>query len=221
MDRPTKTMAGAVQLRTLLRAGRRTQTPKLSEMCISTLVQQSHPTPPPQEPDDPPIISFEQSQNIFIANAGWVWVEHHEGLPVLVAVFRNRIRGVGIPTPIAYRVSAHLTFKSTTKTISVDHGAWVGEYTYFAEFKPNDFRKLVVVLHDQNNVFCTMRNFCSSDPRKQRIRSGVTNIHHPAHLPLSDEEWEVEIVLVESDTALFSRKFWLRANPGGGWLLLP
>jgi hypothetical protein len=176
--------------------------------------------PPPKEPDDPPVINFEEARNIFIANSGWVWVEHHEGLPALVAVFRNRIRGVGIPTPIAYRVSAHLTFRSANHTVSIDHGAWLGEYTYLTDFQPNDVRKLVVVLHDQHNLFCTMRNYCSSDPRKQRFRSGG-NIRRPAHIPLNDDEWEVEIVLVESDTALFSRKFWLRTGSAGGWLLLP
>jgi len=138
-DGPAKTIVETVESRTLLRVGRRN----------AKVVGEVHfhggaaaPTSPlPQEPDDPPIISFEESQNIFIGNSGWVWVEHHEGLPVLVAVFRNRIRGVGIPTPIAYRVSAHLTFKSPNTTVRVDHGAWVGEYTYYAEFKPNDVRK--------------------------------------------------------------------------------
>jgi hypothetical protein len=101
----------------------------------------------------------------------------------------------------------------------VDHGAWVGEYTYFTDFKPNDQRKLVVVFQDKDSLY-TMRNFCALDPRQGRIRSGVTTIHHPENIPLvGDGEWEVEIVLVESDTALFSRKFWLRKRPSGEWTL--
>jgi hypothetical protein len=132
--------------------GNATATAKSGDIYIGTLP----PVPPPPvstEPDDAPILSFEESQNIFLADTGWVWIEHSDGLPVLVAVFRNRIRGVGIPTPIAHQVSAHLTFRSKAQTVSVDHGAWVGEYTYFAEFKPNDVRKLVVAVIDQNQVF--------------------------------------------------------------------
>jgi hypothetical protein len=178
------------------------------------------PVATPKESDDPAVISFEDSQNTSIVNSGWVFVEHAGGIPILVAVFRNKIRGVGITTPIAYRVTAHLTFKSKQKTVSVDHGAWLGEYTYFTDFRPNDQRKLVVVFKNENSALCTMRNFCSFDPRQRRMRSGITTIHHPAHIPLGDQEWEVEIVLVANDTALFSRKFWLRALPDGGWTLI-
>jgi hypothetical protein len=66
------------------------------------------PTTVPIEPDDPPILSFEDSLDIHIVSNGWVFVEQVEGVQILIAAFRNRIRGVGIPTPIAYRVSAHL-----------------------------------------------------------------------------------------------------------------
>jgi hypothetical protein len=44
------------------------------------------PAPTSQEPkpDDPPVISFEDSLNICILNSGWVFVEHGEGVPTLV-----------------------------------------------------------------------------------------------------------------------------------------
>jgi hypothetical protein len=195
-------------------------TAKIGDIHLHTGSPVTAPVPTIKKPDDPAVISFEDSQNTFIVNSGWVFVEQEGGIPILVAVFRNSIRGVGITTPIAYRVTAHLTFKSRQKTVSVDHGAWLGEYTYFTDFRPNDQRRLVVVFRNENSTLCTMRNSCSFDPRQRRMRAGITTIHHPAHIPLGDEEWEVEIVLVASDTALFSRKFWLRERPDGGWDLI-
>jgi len=134
---------------------------------------------------------------------------------VLIAKFRNPRRGVGQTTPTAYGVHAQLTFRSSAKKeIGIHHGHWLGRYEHFIDFGPGETRILAVLLSKGNTLSYTLENHNSFDPRKRRIRSGITVLHGPTTVLLSEFN-EVEIALISKQATLYASTFGLDVGSDG------
>ena len=97
----------------------------------------------------------------------------------------------------------------------VHYGHWIGRYEHFVDFGPGDSRTLVVILSKDNALFYALENHNSFDPRKGRMRSGVTVLYGPKTVNLPEDTYMVEIALVSGETTLYEHDFLLAREPDG------
>ena len=93
-------------------------------------------------------------------------------------------------------------------------GHWIGWYEHFTEFGAGDVRTLVVILSKKVFLY-TLENHNEFDPRKRRIRSGITTLHGPKTVLLPEDIHFIEIALISGETTLFEHDFVLASDPDG------
>ncbi len=177
---------------------------------------QTSPATPPELEDPIPSLDFLGYEHVRLRSDRCVLVEHTEGAEALVAEFQNTLYGVGTKTPVAYAVTAQLTFRTDKgKQVYLHHGTWVGAYTHFVKFDPGKNHRLIVLTRTQQGALFSLENHNSSNPFARRPRSGLTIPNPPQAVSLPEGVYSVEIALVEDNVALYQHQFVLAADPDG------
>ena len=167
-----------------------------------------------KEDSDLPILEFTNFKTLNVA-AGLLRNED-VGASVLMAEFCNPLRELKRETPTAYKVLAQLTFRFDKEhEISIPSGHWLLNYQKFAQFDPGIRRLLIVALSVSGDIFYTLRNNNSVDPRTRRWRSGMTILRAPVTVPFLGRPDSVEIALVADGMALFKHEFLITQESDG------
>lgn len=170
---------------------------------------------PADEKEPIPLLELAQLERFTINRGSGILRVEDADAHVVTSKFRNPRLGLGRATPTAHRVHAQLTFRSSShQQIVVHHGHWLEQYTHFAQLGPGEVQTLVVALSRGKEVY-TLENRNSFDPRRARIRSGVTVLHAPHTVELPADTYTVEIALLSGEITLYEHRFLLAREPDG------
>jgi hypothetical protein len=174
---------------------------------------------PDTPPEQFPILEFVQHEWTLVNNTNPLMPSLRPqdiGSQLLTMTFRNRRMPVGETTPTAHSVHAQLTFRSVNgKETFVHHGHWIGRYEHFIDFGPGDSRVLVVILGKKNSHHYALENHNSFDPRKRRVRSGITTLYGPKTVVLTDDIYAIEVALISGETTLYDHNFIVSPESNG------
>ena len=160
------------------------------------------PTPPHEEKEQPPCLSFVQARTVLLhQDSTGVWHEASQDLQQahrgLVAQFRNRPNKLGQQAPKASSVTASLIFKSTQiqEELHINHAVWLDRYEHSASFHSGETHQVLLAV--KLIPYVTFDNLNKTNPFARRWHSGMS-VRKPQPFTLAAGDGEVEIALVDA-----------------------
>jgi hypothetical protein len=152
------------------------------------------------------------------------WVEHQNGYPAQIIVFRNKQGGVGQEAPTAEEVVARMIYTpNNKKSLEINAGCWLNETLQSVDIRPGAVAKLAVAMRlYKSGLLVALHNPRETLPvylsPRAMIRSHVPLIE-PLEIPAVP--CKVEIILISKNVTLYHGTFELREGTEGALQLDP
>lgn len=113
-----------------------------------------------------------------------------------IAIIANRPDSVGAAP--AYDVTAHIIFRKDGEEVWQTFGAWVGNFTNKADFKPGEQHELVIAMWNDSDGSVNAFGNTRSAPLPNRVRPAMRALEHThlVHRTLRHDELDIEVTLL-------------------------